>query len=66
MSARGPAVGVWFVLGLVSALLSAIQFYDLLTKNDFVVDLVFFLIALGLAITFMVRWTHSDHRRPWE
>ncbi len=66
MADRTPGVGIWFALGLVSALLTAVQFHDLLTDDDFVVDLVFFLIALGLTIVFMVRWSHSGHTKPWE
>jgi hypothetical protein len=57
---------LWLVLGMISMLLAAVQFMDMLRKNDLVVDAIFFLLAFGATLFFFTKWAHDDHRPPWE
>lgn len=57
---------LWLGLGIASMLLAAVQFMDMLRRNELVVDALFFLLAFGAAMYFLSRWARYGHRRPWE
>jgi len=63
MSQGGNPTWLWFGLGVVCIVVTAVQFFDLFRRGDVLVDLVFFFLALGLAIVFMRRWSAGDHGR---
>jgi hypothetical protein len=66
MTKRRDESWLWLVLGMFSLLLAAVQFMDMLRKNDLVVDTVFFLLAFGATFYFFAKWSHDDHRPPWD
>ena len=57
---------LWLVLGIISMLLATVQFMDMLRKNDFLVDTLFFVLAFGATLYFFAKWARDDHRPPWD